>query len=145
MRLLTILLLFVFVDTGMATVEHDTKVAESLPEYKEYVIDKLTVYNPVAGQTDSSPLITASGRRIDTVRLKYGKVRWLAVSRDFLKRWGGDLHYGDTVEIIADDPEIDGEWVIQDNMNKRYKKSADLLFYKRNKGLWKAVRMRKRL
>jgi hypothetical protein len=113
-----------------------------LPISQEFVIDVLTVYNPDGRQTDSTPLITASNAKIDTVKLKQGKIKWLALSRDFLKRWGGKIQYGDTVQLITGDPEIDDhKWVVQDTMNKRYKKRGDLLFANRKFGRWTNVKM----
>lgn len=92
------------------------------------VLKGLTVYNPVARQCDRSPLITASNSRIDTHKLQQQQIRWMALSRDLLKRWNGKFHYGDTVLLTAGDPAIDGYWVIKDSMNKRYKNHGDLLF-----------------
>jgi hypothetical protein len=85
--------------------------------------------------------VTASNRRINVKKLRKGSIRWMAVSRDLLKRWGGSLAYGDTVELTAGDPGIDGVWVIQDTMNKRYTKRGDLLFdcKIRSGGLWTGV------
>lgn len=101
----------------------------------------VTVYNPVEAQCDSDPLITASNKRIDTKELSAGKIRWMALSRDLLKRWGGSLHYGDTVVLSAGDDEIDGLWVIQDTMNKRFRNRGDLLFdaSTRSRGKWRNV------
>lgn len=65
----------------------------------------------------------------------------MALSRDLLKRWKGDFHYGDTVLVTANDPAIDGLWVIKDTMNKRFKKRGDLLFDQsvRKSGKWTHV------
>lgn len=116
-----------------------------LPTYtakkEEFVIDVLTVYNPESGQTDSTPLITADNSKIDLGKLKRGELRWLALSRDFLR--GGKLNYGDTIEIISEDKDISGKWILRDTMNKRYKKRGDLLFANRKYGKWKNVTFRK--
>jgi hypothetical protein len=45
-----------------------------------YILVNATVYNAVPNQTDSTPLITASNKKIDADNP--GKHRWLAVSRD---------------------------------------------------------------
>lgn len=137
--LLLTVYLFASIKIGVSFIREPRKVYTAKTE--EFVIETLTVYNPLAAQTDSSPLITASNAKIDTVKLKKGKLRWLALSRDFLKRFGGKINYGDTVEIISGDSEIDGLWVVHDTMNKRYKKRGDLLTYNRKKGKWKNVRM----
>lgn len=92
------------------------------------VLEGLTVYNPTVRQCDRTPLVTASNARIDTRKLQNQQIRWMALSRDLLKRWNGKFHYGDTVLLTSGDPAIDGYWVIKDSMNKRYKNHGDLLF-----------------
>lgn len=69
----------------------------------------------------------------------------MALSRDLLKRWKGDFHYGDTVLVKSGDSQIDGFWVIKDTMNKRYKNRGDLLFDKqvRRLGKWENVELSK--
>ena len=44
----------------------------------------LTTYNAVASQCDNTPLITADGTKIDMKKLKKGKIKYCAVSRDLL-------------------------------------------------------------
>lgn len=111
------------------------------PRY--HVLETLTIYNPESGQCDSSPLITANNSRIDLEKLRRNEIRWMALSRDLLKRWNGEFSYGDTVVLDAGDASIDGLWVINDNMNKRFKNRGDLLFHKesRSTGIWKNVKM----
>jgi hypothetical protein len=99
-----------------------------------------TVYEAVPSQTDDTPLHTADGSFIDVNSIP--KLRWCAVSRNLLKRWGGPYDYGDTiyVRIPNIDPVwgndlahkkfgdvINGYWVIHDTMNKRYKNYIDFL------------------
>ncbi|HEU5290105.1 MAG TPA: hypothetical protein VFU05_05625 [Cyclobacteriaceae bacterium] len=105
------------------------------------VLDALTVYNPTMRQCDRSPLVTASNSRIDKVKLGNQKIRWMALSRNLLKRWNGKFHYGDTVMVNSGDPSIDGFWVIKDTMNKRYRNYGDLLFHSniRSTGKWRKV------
>jgi hypothetical protein len=112
---------------------------------KYFVLETLTIYHPVAGQCDATPLITASNARIDIEKLRRQEIRWMALSRNLLKKWNGEFHYGDTVMLSAGDPEIDGLWVINDNMNKRFKDRGDLLFHgdTRKGGIWKNVKMAK--
>ncbi|HEY3430034.1 MAG TPA: hypothetical protein VGK39_05100 [Cyclobacteriaceae bacterium] len=101
----------------------------------------LTVYNPEARQCDRTPLVTASNSKINVTKLRSGQIRWMALSRDLLKRWNGQFHYGDTVWLKAGDPTIDGFWIIKDTMNKRFRKYGDLLFDGniRRHGKWKNV------
>jgi hypothetical protein len=108
-----------------------------------FVLETLTIYNPEEGQCDADPLITANNSRIDLDKLRRNEIRWMALSRDLLKRWNGAFNYGDTVLLQAGDASIDGLWVINDNMNKRFKNRGDLLFHKesRSTGIWKNVRI----
>ena len=92
-------------------------------------IDRASTYNAVASQCDSDPLNTSDMSRIDTVKLKLGEIRWCALSRDLLSRWGGIIDYGDTITVKSiRNPQINGEWVVHDCMNARYKNSVDFLF-----------------
>jgi hypothetical protein len=114
-----------------------------LPKY--FTLETLTVYNPIENQCDSSPLITASNAHIDLNKLKLSKIRWMALSRNLLKKWDGEFNYGDTVMLKSGDPDIDGLWVINDNMNKRFKDRGDLLFHHESRkiGKWKNVKIAK--
>lgn len=109
------------------------------------VLNALTVYHPTNKQCDATPLITASNSKINVDDLKNQNIRWMALSRDLLKRWKGEFHYGDTVLVSSGDSQIDGLWVVKDTMNKRYKKHGDLLFDSevRKLGKWKNVEISK--
>jgi hypothetical protein len=85
-------------------------------------------YNPVSNQTDSTPLITGSQKKIDLNKLKRGILKWCAVSPDLLKRFGGKYKYGDTV-YVKSPLQYRGKWIIEDCMNKRYKNKIDFLVY----------------
>ncbi len=76
-----------------------------------------TVYNMEASQCDSTPDICADG-----TRASYDK-RILAVSRDQLERWGGQIKYGDKLRITGAGKH-DGVWYVHDTMNKRYGATA---------------------
>jgi hypothetical protein len=123
-----------------------TNYLPALVSYESFKLDTLTIYNPALSQCDSDPLITASNNKISRERLKAGSLRWMAVSRNMLIRWGGRLHFGDTVRLHAGDHTIDGQWIIQDTMNKRYKNRGDLLFDAevRSTGMWANVTISKR-
>ena len=58
-----------------------------------------TYYNPVESQCSSNPLITADGSKINLKKLKEGKLRWIAISRDLRENY----KYGDIVIIESDD------------------------------------------
>lgn len=116
-----------------------------IPTGTSVVLNALTVYNPTTSQCDRTPLITASNSKINIEDLKKQNIRWMALSRDLLKRWKGDFHYGDTVLVKSGDPQIDGLWIVKDTMNKRFKNRGDLLFDNqvRKLGKWNKVEISK--
>lgn len=83
----------------------------------------VTVYNPVEGQCDSSPLITADNSKIDLQKLEQGKLKWVAVSRDLLKT----VKYGGRIRLNCKDPKLSGIYYVHDTMNPRWKKRVDIL------------------
>lgn len=86
----------------------------------------VTMYNPVPGQTDDTPNIVADGTHFDVEIAS--ELRWIAVSRDLLKRWGGPLNYGDKVHlIIPGSPEKSGIYTVKDTMNPRFTDRVDIL------------------
>jgi hypothetical protein len=131
-----------FISLGGATSHKNSYVVS----YETFSLDTVTIYHPLAAQCDQDPLVTASNSRINLKELNAGTLRWMALSRDMLKRWGGLFNYGDTVLLVAGDPAIDGPWVIQDTMNKRFKNRADLLFHSssRSYGMWTGVKIMKK-
>ena len=100
------------------------------PIKSEFIhIDRATTYNPVPSQCDNDPLTTADGSRINLTKLKNQSLRWCALSRDFIARWGGLFDYGDTIQVGSfTSPQINGLWVVRDCLNARYKNSLDFLF-----------------
>lgn len=97
-----------------------------------------TVYHAVEGQCDASPLVTASGAKIESAESAYDH-RYLAVSRDLLDVFP----YGTMVEVSGCG-ELDGRWVVADTMNRRYKGYIDLLINPDMKGgKWEGVRIKK--
>lgn len=106
-------------------------------ESEVYVVTA-TVYHAVEGQCDDSPLVTASGAKISSAESAY-EHRYLAVSRDLLDVFP----YGTMVEVSGCG-ELDGEWVVVDTMNRRYKGYIDLLINPDMKGgKWEGVRIKK--
>lgn len=139
--------IFLFVSGFFLTLPGEvTTTAPELVTFESFTLDKLTIYNPTVDQCDQDPFVTASNQKISPRKLKSGAIRWMAVSRDMLKRWGGNLNYGDTVVVFTGDASIDGEWIIQDTMNKRFKNRGDLLFDSqlRTTGVWSNVTLQKR-
>jgi 3D (Asp-Asp-Asp) domain-containing protein len=94
-----------------------------------------TMYYPVVNQCDKDPLITAGMFKINP--RKASEHKWIAMSRNLLKRWKGEFDYGDLVEIKGAGKKS-GVYKVVDTMNKRYKDRIDILetegtsFYKFN-------------
>jgi 3D (Asp-Asp-Asp) domain-containing protein len=93
-----------------------------LPKEKEEIIDgiTLTTYKAISAETDSTPLITASGFKIKPNKAREHRI--IAVSRDLKKRF----KWGDKVRIKGAG-KYNGEYRVHDLMNKRYKKRIDVL------------------
>ena len=72
-------------------------------------------------QTDSTPLITASNKKINADNPQGHK--WIAVSRD-LEALG--YTFGTKV-CVMNAGEMYGIWTVQDRMNKRFTKRVDFL------------------
>ena len=91
-------------------------------EIKDIIPDIVTVttYSPTVEQTDSTPLITASGFKINPTNPK--KQRIVAVSRDLKKKY----KFGKKIRITGIG-KLSGTYTIRDVMNKRYKKRVDIL------------------
>lgn len=88
-----------------------------------------TYYNPVSAQCQGNPLITADGSKINQKKLKLEKIRWVALSRDLIKRWGGHFDYGDTIYVHHKHPDVNGLWVVRDCMNARFTNRIDFLVH----------------
>jgi 3D (Asp-Asp-Asp) domain-containing protein len=98
------------------------KLKRDIKELKRTTIGTVTVtmYHPVPNQTDATPYITASGFRLDKKNPK--KDRIIAISRDLKQK----LDFGDTV-ILQGIGKWDGEYIVHDVMNKRFKNRIDIL------------------
>ena len=97
-----------------------------------------TIYHADPKQTDSTPFITASNQVIDSINP--AKHRWIAVSRD-LEALG--VTVGACASFEGAGAEMDGEWQVQDRMNKRWDMRIDFLVNKKMKyGKWKNVKLK---
>ena len=77
----------------------------------------VTMYQPLRWQTDSTPNILADGTRIKTEQAS--NYKFIAVSRNLLKRWGGWLDYGDFILLLGTGHK-DGVYQVKDTMNPRF-------------------------
>jgi hypothetical protein len=85
-----------------------------------------TMYSPTLAQCDATPNITADGTRINPNNAS--QYRYVALSRDLLKRWGGPFSYGEYITIEGtENGKHDGVFQIRDTMNPKYIKYVDFL------------------
>ena len=98
-----------------------------LSEFYKYGVEvDVTMYQPVYPQTDSSPNITADGTRIKISRAS--EYKFVALSRNLLKRWGGPFDYGDFILIKGTTGEHkDGIYQVRDTMNSKWVNMVDIL------------------
>ena len=80
----------------------------------------LTTYKTDTAETDSTPLVTASGFKLDSLNPK--KHRVIAISRDLKELFA----FGDKVKL-TNAGIFNGIWFIHDLMNKKYKNKIDIL------------------
>ena len=105
--------------------EENVALTETLAELKsEGMAVTVTMYQPVRYQTDSTPNILADGTRIRAKEAS--KYKFIAVSRNLLKRWGGWLDYGDFV-LLKGTSGKDGVYQVRDTMHKRWVNRIDIL------------------
>ena len=106
-------------------VKENKTLKKELSKYEtEGMIVTVTMYEPVSYQTDSTPNILADGTRIRVH--KASEYRFIAVSRNLLKRHGGWLDYGDFV-LLKGTNHKDGVYQVRDTMNKRFVNRIDIL------------------
>ena len=98
------------------------KQTSEIVEVDEVVPDIVTVttYSVSEGETDSTPLLTASGFKINPKNPK--KHRIIAVSRDLKRKY----RFGQKVKI-TNAGKYNGVYVVRDLMHPRWKKKIDIL------------------
>lgn len=80
----------------------------------------LTTYTVDPSQTDNTPLITASGFKLDNLNPRRHRV--IAISRDLRARF----KFGSRVRI-TNAGRFNGVYVVRDLMNKRFRRKIDIL------------------
>ena len=108
--------------------QNDMVKKEIAKEIKDIEPDIVTVttYSPSIEQTDNTPLITASGFKINPNNPK--KHRIIAISRDLKRKY----KFGKKVRITGIG-ELSGTYTVRDVMNKRYRKRVDILIGEEDK------------
>ena len=103
----------------------NSKLRDELSHYDEYGIEvDVTMYQPVYPQTDDTPNITADGTRIRIS--KASNYKFVALSRNLLKRWGGPFDYGDFI-LLKGAGNKDGVYQVRDTMNPKWVNVVDIL------------------
>ena len=92
--------------------------------YKYGVVVDVTMYRPNIRETDSTPNITADGTRIRIS--KASDYKFVALSRNLLKRWGGPFDYGDFI-LLRGTSHKDGVYQVRDTMNSKWVNMVDIL------------------
>ena len=101
------------------------KLHSELQEFYKFGIEvDVTMYQPVYPQTDKTPDITADGTRIRIS--KASEYKFVALSRNLLKRWGGPFDYGDFI-LIKGTKTKDGVYQVRDTMNPKWVNVVDIL------------------
>lgn len=104
------------------------KVKKKKSVKKISTICKVSVYTASPEETDSTYLVTANGSYIDTNKLNSGRLKWIAVSPNLLKRNGGIYNFNDTIKVISSNKKFSGSFIVKDVMNPRFKNKIDFLF-----------------
>ena len=103
----------------------NSELRDELSHYDEYGITvDVTMYQPTHYQTDDTPNITADGTRIRIS--KASNYKFVALSRNLLKRWGGPFDYGDFV-LLKGAGNKDGVYQVRDTMNPKWVNVVDIL------------------
>lgn len=116
-------------------------VPKRVPRHLPVYTVTATIYEPDPRQTDAEPFITADNSFITPKHSS--KNRWMALSRDLLKPWGGKFSFGDSVRVTGISPKLDGVYVIHDTMNRRHRHCMDILAAKWEHldEMWKNVKI----
>jgi len=105
--------------------ESNEKLHTELEQFYQYGIEvNVTMYQPVYPQTDMTPNITADGTKIRIS--KASDYKFVALSRNLLKRWGGPFDYGDFI-LIKGTKDKDGVYNVRDTMNPKFVNYVDIL------------------
>ena len=107
--------------------EKNEVIQTELNEFHKYGVEvDVTMYQPVYPQTDMTPNITADGTRFRIS--KASDYKFVALSRNLLKRWGGPFDYGDFILIKGTpDGHKDGVYNVRDTMNPKFVNYVDIL------------------
>ena len=101
------------------------KLHKELHEFYRFGVEvDVTMYQPNTIQCDDTPDVTADGTRIRIH--KASEYKFVALSRNLLKRWGGGFDYGDFI-YIKGTKDKDGVYQVRDTMNPKWVNVVDIL------------------
>ena len=98
----------------------EARINEYVSSVEPSEVVTLTTYTPTFEECDSTPLITASGFKINEENPKRHHI--IAVSRDLKRKY----KFGTKLRIKGAG-KYDGTYTVRDVMNKRYTKRIDIL------------------
>jgi len=113
----------------MAFIPHKSEIKKTEEQIVDEIIEKeklpydlvtVTTYTVSEEQTDSTPLITASGYKLDSINPKKQKV--IAISRDLKRKY----KFGQKVRVKGAG-KLDGIYTVRDLMASRWTKKIDIL------------------
>lgn len=84
----------------------------------------VTMYRANKIECDADPDITADGTKIHVPQSS--RYRYVALSRNLLKRWGGNFDYGDYI-LLKGTNKRDGIYQVRDTMNSKFTNVVDIL------------------
>ena len=122
---IVVLLIFLIpTKADMLVKKHEAKKTETL----DFIRVKATMYTVSESQTDSTPLVTASGFKLHPSNPK--KHRIIAVSRDLKKKF----KFGEKVRVEGVG-KYSGIYIVQDVMNLRWTNKIDILINPEDKAI----------
>ena len=92
--------------------------------YRYGVNVDVTMYQANTIQCDDTPNITADGTKIRIS--KASDYKFVALSRNLLKRWGGPFDYGDFI-LLENAEHKSGVYQVRDTMNPKWVNVVDIL------------------
>jgi 3D (Asp-Asp-Asp) domain-containing protein len=120
------LLLLTPIASGSTGINSPPKFPPPIQKEVSHIVT-LTTYSTCIEQTDSTPYITASGFKLDSINPKRHKV--IAISRDLKSKF----RFRDRVRIV-DAGRYSGVYRVEDVMNKRFRNRVDVLVNPKDKG-----------
>ena len=119
------ILSFIIVFVPSELKREETRINEYISSVAPSEIVTVTTYTPTVGETDSTPLITASGFKINEGNPRRHRI--IAVSRDLKRKY----KFGTKLRIKGAG-KYDGTYVVRDVMNKRHRNRIDILVGKKD-------------